>query len=299
MNQNTINQIKKQNKQKNSTHIHQNIINNENINSIKISIAILICSEYYQKTQRTSKNQHLIKQIIELRSQNNRKQCPKGSQKLQKNNFIIQSILGLMQFIQSIQWLKRIDGIVLSEIQMNTSKAAITLENFLNQQKKICSFLVKLISKRVGKQIRNQKEQILWFQIWIKHWFIIKRQLNLKQIVSQKRRRIDHLQKNLLKHYQNNMKQLFSQQLYQIIQILQKIQLIKMKQFNKDCIEIKLFLRLMFISRIFQNQIKIYRNLQQQITCLKILNCNQRMKFTFKLVWRCERQSNQRSYIIA
>ncbi|CAD8095006.1 unnamed protein product [Paramecium sonneborni] len=94
--------------------------------------------------------QNSIKQRIELRSQNNRKQSPKGSQALQKNNFIIKSILGLM-----------IDEIARPEIQLNISIAVNTLDQFLNQQKKLSGLIEKLIPKKVGKSLKNQKEYTL------------------------------------------------------------------------------------------------------------------------------------------
>ncbi|CAD8172608.1 unnamed protein product [Paramecium pentaurelia] len=69
--------------------------------NVKNLIQYILNSNLYvfqvlQGTMTNNQIQNSIKQRIEIRSQNSRKQSTKGSQGLQKNNFIIKSILGLI-----------------------------------------------------------------------------------------------------------------------------------------------------------------------------------------------------------
>ncbi|CAK83472.1 unnamed protein product (macronuclear) [Paramecium tetraurelia] len=90
-------------------------------------------------------NLNLLKQRIDLRIFNVRKVCPKGRQALQKNNYIIKSILSLMYFIQSIQKSKRIDEITRPEVFMILSRITTTPDQYTLQQKKINSMIEQIM----------------------------------------------------------------------------------------------------------------------------------------------------------
>ncbi|CAD8171361.1 unnamed protein product [Paramecium octaurelia] len=79
-------------------------------------------------------NLNLLKQRIDLRVFNVRKVCPKGRQALQKNNFIIKSILSLM-----------IDEITRPEVFMILSRITTTPDQYTLQQKKINSMIEQIM----------------------------------------------------------------------------------------------------------------------------------------------------------
>ncbi|CAD8082295.1 unnamed protein product [Paramecium sonneborni] len=107
--------------------------------NIKNLIQYIISSNLYvlQVLENVTNNQlnlNLLKQRIDLRTFNVRKVCPKGKQALQKNNFIIKSILGLM-----------IDEITRPEIFMILSRITTTPEQYILQQKKINSQIEQIM----------------------------------------------------------------------------------------------------------------------------------------------------------
>ncbi|CAD8181906.1 unnamed protein product [Paramecium pentaurelia] len=107
--------------------------------NIKNLIQYIINSNLYvlqvlENVTNNSLNLNLLKQRIDLRTFNVRKVCPKGKQALQKNNFIIKSILGLM-----------IDEITRPEIFMILSRITTNPDQYILQLKKINSQIEQIM----------------------------------------------------------------------------------------------------------------------------------------------------------
>ncbi|CAK80175.1 unnamed protein product (macronuclear) [Paramecium tetraurelia] len=154
--------------------------------NLKNLIVYITQSNFYLiQTVNSAVVHSLLKQRIELRQFQQKKQQSKAKQTLQKNNFIIRSILELMQVLTTRLIQRYISHLISNNKVQNLilfSKTKYQIK-FLSSYKKITVQRVKVVIKVQVLQTKrnrpyfllNKQKIIHQFQILMKLWFIIKK----------------------------------------------------------------------------------------------------------------------------